>query len=392
MKFLIITPYTPYPPNSGGRMRIWEELRFLSARHELTLVAFYQRVKERNSYQALSQICCRVFLVERPGHPMASDLAAFHSVSDLFQWYTTPEMTRVLQSLQSESFDLVLLHHIFVAQYRDWLNAPAVLEEQNIESSLFQQHAQANDLIAQERTFRQARWLLLRSYETTLWKHFPLRIVVSENDRQEMERRCKAGRTIIVENGINASEIQLLPPPQSRTLLFMGSLDFYANIDAVYFLRETIMPLLWMRDSTLSLVIAGRRPPRAIYELADDPRIQVMADPDDMTAVARTCAITLAPMRIGSGTRVKILHSLALGLPVVTTPRGCEGLAVTDGCELLVRAEPEAFADAVIELLRNHALAERLRRAGRALVETHYDWAKILGKYESELIALANSP
>ncbi len=391
MKLLILSPYTPYPPNSGGRMRIWEELRFLSARHNLTLVAFYQLEPERDSYPALAQICRRVFLVKRPGHPRDSDLAAFHSVSDLFQWYTTPEMTRVLQSLQSESFDLVLLHHIFVAQYHDWFDAPAVLEEQNIESSLFQQHAQANDVTPAERTFRQARWLLLRAYETTLWKQFPLRIVVSEKDKQAMERRCHGGRTFVVENGINTRETKFLPSSESRTLLFMGSLDFYANIDAVFFLRETILPLVWKRDPSVALVIAGRRPPRALYALTDDPRIQLMADPADMTMLARNSALTLAPMRIGSGTRIKILHSLALGRPVVSTPHGCEGLAVTDGCELLVRADPEAFADAIIELLNHHALAERLRRAGRALVETHYDWTKLLGKYEQELMALANS-
>lgn len=388
MKLLLVTPYSPAPPNSGGRMRIWQEVEYLGQRHELTLVAFYQTAQELASQDTLKPFCERHFLVERPTRPHEADLQRLRALDDLFDWYTTPDMLRVLEPLQAETFDAVILHHIFMAHYAKQFRAPVVLEEQNIESEIFRQHAQAVARGLSEHTFRQTRWMLLRQYETAAWKQFPLRVVTSEHDRQEMQRRVPNGKIIVVENGINTRDTPLLPPAATRKILFMGSLDFFPNIDALFYLRDSILPLLKLRDPNSSLVIAGRRPPDTIRALADDPQIQVIANPEDMNEIARNCAVSIVPLRMGSGTRIKILHSLALGLPVVTTTKGAEGLDVQDNLHLLIRDEPQAFADAILQVLDDEALPVRLRAAGRELVERQYDWEPLLARYDAELRAL----
>jgi glycosyltransferase involved in cell wall biosynthesis len=384
MKILVMTPYAPYPPNSGGRIRILDELRFLSQRHEITLVSFYQLEHEYHVRAALDEFCERVFYFPRPERLLDSDKQSFQSIHDLFGWHTTPEMAAVLLALQSEAFDLVILHHIFMAQYKSFFDAPAVLVEHNIESNIFEQHARLVPA-GEERAFRRARQILLRQYETAMWPDFGLRVVTSEHDGQEMARRCRTGHTLVVENGINTLEFAPVEPSPTRTVLFMGSLDFYPNIDALLYLRQSILPRLWERDSKVTLVIAGRRPPRLVQELALEPRIQVIADPPEMRPIVAQAAMTVAPMRIGSGSRIKILQSLAYGLPVVTTARGCEGLHVKDEHEVLIRDTPDEFAQAILRVLDEPQLAHELRQRGRALVETRYESAKILAGYEMAL-------
>jgi glycosyltransferase involved in cell wall biosynthesis len=294
-----------------------------------------------------------------------------------------------LDTLQQEPFDAVILHHVFMAQYREQFDAPAILEEHNIESDIFKQHAQLPHLSPEERTFRQTRWMLLRRYETAQWSRFPRITAVSPQNAAEIRRRSPKSFITVIENGLDVSRIQMLPPSASRTLLFMGSLDFYPNIDAALYLANTILPLIWAQDPGIRLILAGRRPPNMLCDLAADPRIEVIADPPDMTAIARRGSIALAPLRIGSGTRIKILEAFALGIPVVTTSLGCEGLDVTDEKHLLVRDNPEQFAAAALELLNNLALAANLRLAGRRLVEDCYDSNVLFQKLENELHQLA---
>lgn len=241
-----------------------------------------------------------------------------------------------------------------------------------------------------------SRWLLMRNYENEIWPKFPLRVTVSQNDKEELDRRCPTGRTVVIENGINTREVQLVPDGQWRNgskqkILFMGALDFYPNIDCVFYIKETILPKLWQTNPTISLVITGRDPSRAILDFAADPRIEVIANPDDIDAVAGNCYLTIVPMRIGSGTRIKILHSMALGLPVVSTSLGCQGLAVTDGHDILIRDTPDQFVEAIVMLMRDHQLRTQLRTAGRKLVEERYEWTFIFEQLEKEMLALVSS-
>jgi glycosyltransferase involved in cell wall biosynthesis len=211
-----------------------------------------------------------------------------------------------------------------------------------------------------------------------------------------LDRRCPSGRTVVIENGVDTNDARSIPLAKwqqlsPKKILFMGSLDFYPNIDSLYFLKESILPLLWQTDPELRLVVTGRAPSQAILDFGADPRIEVVPDPEDIDAVARDCYLAIVPMRIGSGTRIKILHAMALGLPVVSTSLGCEGLAVTDGEDILVRDAPEAFAEAVVSLRSDPQLTSRLRAAGRNLVEDRYDWTTIFARLEKEIDDLVRS-
>lgn len=402
MRILILTPYAPCPPNSGGRIRIWQEIRYLGVRHKVTLISFYQNREEYDQRDILADYCQRVILVKRPNTLQNVDLQEMKHITEIFQWYSTAEMKQALESVASDHFDVVLFEHIFMAQYHTLFSTFNVLQEHNIESNIFKQLAHLYRNTDPEppqknkNTFRMSRWLLMRNYENEIWPKFPLRFTVSQNDKEELDRRCPTGRTVVIENGINTRETQLIPVEQwqnglKQNILFMGALDFYPNIDCLFYIKESILPRLWQSNPAISLVITGRNPSPAILDFAADPRIEVIADPDDIDAVASKCYLAVVPMRIGSGTRIKILHSMALGLPVVSTSLGCEGLAVKDGQDILIRDAPEQFAEAILMLIQDRHLATQLRIAGRKLVEERYDWTSIFKRLEKEMLALVNS-
>jgi glycosyltransferase involved in cell wall biosynthesis len=403
MKILILTPYAPFPPNSGGRIRIWEQIKYLGQRHDLMLISFYQTQEEYDQHGMLAEYCQRAILVKRPDTLQGSDLQQIQQLTEIFQWYSTPEMNQALESVRSEQFDVVLFEHIFMAQYQALFSTYTILQEHNIESNIFKQLAHlyrssgpTSPQQQKTNTFRMSRWMLIRKYENETWPKFPLRITVSSNDKDELDRRCSTGRTVVIENGINTREVKFIPDEQwrsetARKILFIGSLDFYPNIDCLFYLKETILPKLWQTDPTISLVITGRNPSQTILDFATDPRIEVIANPDDIDAVAKSCYLTVVPMRIGSGTRIKILHAMALGLPIVSTPLGCEGLSVSDGHDILIRDTPKQFAEAILALRADPQLAIQLRTAGRKLVEDQYDWTRMFEQLETEMLALVNS-
>jgi glycosyltransferase involved in cell wall biosynthesis len=168
-------------------------------------------------------------------------------------------------------------------------------------------------------------------------------------------------------------------------------MNYYPNTDGALHLIKSIMPHIWQKDPAVSLCIAGLNPPQVIRDLTTDPRIEVIANFEDMREVAQRCCLTLVPLRLGGGTRIKILDSFALGLPVISTSLGCEGLPVVEGKHILIRDDPKQFANAVLEVISNPIMANNLRTNGRRLVEERYDWEKTFEQLEREMLSLVVS-
>jgi glycosyltransferase involved in cell wall biosynthesis len=242
--------------------------------------------------------------------------------------------------------------------------------------------------VKRDALFWKASWMLMRQYENRIWAEFDLRITVSSLDQEEMDSRCPHGRTIVAENGVNTSENRMLPVNRSKKILFVGTMNYFPNIDGALFMAQSIMPCIWHIDPCIRLCIAGKNMPRQILDLGTDPRIEVIKNPRDIQAVAADCSVSVVPLRLGGGTRIKILEAFALRLPVVSTTKGCEGLAVEDGQHLMIRDDPESFAAAVAMAVNDQVLSAKLRRNGRMLVEERYNWQKIFASAEERMLRL----
>lgn len=385
MKLLLLYLQPPYPPHSGGRIRRWEMLRFLARRHRVTLVYF----DDSNTAEApapLHALCEQVVVVGYPDVPSAQDLELAKQIPHAAKQYWHSVMAQAIQALAPHSFDLVLVDTLYMSVYRDLLPPQTVLLEQNIESQILKQF---------ETTYTKAStasplsaWRMLAMYENRIWKTFPLRVAVSRDDKQEMDRRCSAGRTIVVENGVDLASHPLLPISNEHTLIFTGAFNYFPNRDAAEYAAREIMPRIRQSDPNARLILAGSHPPHELVEQISDPHIEVIGNPSDMTEVAKHASVSIVPLRMGSGTRLKILEAFAWGLPVVSTSIGCSGLDVANECDLLVQDDPEAFAQAVVRLWADPTLYATLRQNARRRAEEGYDWQPILERMDAELLQL----
>jgi glycosyltransferase involved in cell wall biosynthesis len=395
MNILMVTPHSPYPPVSGGRIREWELLNFLAARHTLTLVSFFNTEQEQQGRPELERVCRRVIFCKYLEKPLPAAMKLHRDLPWNLYSYHLPEMRMALERVEPHRFDVVLLETLFLACYRELLPARAVLAEYDIVSQIYKQYAQLWQTrtgaaeVAQARAFWKATALSTEAYENRMWSQFSLRTTVSVKDKAEMDRRCSQGKTIVIENGVNTGTNELLQNDGARTVLLMGTLSYVPNAEAAISLARTIMPLVWRVDPTICLCIAGSNPPAPVLALATDPRIEIQPNPTDMKRIAERAAISVVPLRIGGGTRLKILESLAWGMPVVSTTLGCEGLDVVDGETIVIRDEPQAFADGIVELMTDAARRNKLRCQGRQLVERRYDWQGIFPQLEEALESLS---
>ncbi len=386
-KMLMITPYPTYPPTTGAIARMFHEMKAMGKTYDLTVVSFIFQKGDFCIEKALAEYCQFAITIVMGDCP-----PAILNQPKLIHQYSSERMGKVLDKLSQIPFDFVLTDFIQMAQYHDRFSRSFhILAEHNIESELLRRSAQLQSqreiqhLSSQHSAFKSflggfQEADLLAQYERSLWPKFPLRIVVSEPDREFLEQNCRIGNTIVVSNGIDTKTIFPLPDNPIRIVLFIGTLSYYPNIDGVQYFVQEILPLIWESEPSVQFWIAGAEPPQAMLDLALDQRIKVIANPKDMTEVAKQCCMTVVPLRIGSGTRIKILHGMALGLPIVTTSLGCEGIAVTDGTELWVRDRPKDFAAATLELLKDADRRQSFRQQGRELVEQHYDWAAIFAE------------
>jgi len=292
----------------------------------------------------------------------------------------TLKMRDAIQAIPTEDFDVAIMEQIFLAPYRKLIKAPTILSEQNIESSLLAQTASI-PFYGQltpgfEDPAKQAE--LLRQYEDEVWPEFPWRMAVSERERSIIQQRAKRGETWLVENGIDVDLSLKVARPDTNNVLFTGMLAYYPNIDAIMYLWEEIWPRILRLSPSAKLIVAGRAPSDDIAALARHGGFKLIANPDDMRSIATECSVSICPLRIGSGTRLKILEAMAFGLPVVSTSVGCDGLAVEDERDLLVSDDPAEFGFAVHRVLNDAQLWRKLHDNGRRLVTERYRWDTVL--------------
>jgi tetratricopeptide (TPR) repeat protein len=401
LKILMITPYPPYPPQKGGgSIRMFEQIKYFGSRHHLTVVSYIFDDRDEIIEQQLAQYCDFAVMVKL-GVPMQPDRG---DRQHQLYFQTTWNMWKILEQFSQIDFDVVLFDFIFSTTYHSlFSDRLTVLNEHNIESKLLQQCTDA-DVVRQIETLApqidavkcfvnpERESQLLATYENQTWSKFSLRTVVSNDDRQELASRCQTGKTIVIKNGIDIQTITLVDNSNSSKILYMGTMVYYPNIDAVLYFVEQIFSKI-KKHIDLTFCVAGNQPPTILENLAvPNSRIEVIANPKDMSEIAKDCMISVVPLRLGGGTRIKILHSMAMGLPVVSTSLGCEGLEVIDGVHLLIRDDPEEFARAILQLYNDASLRNELRKNGRNLVEQKYDWQSIFAEYEREILAQIRSP
>ncbi|GIV89212.1 MAG: glycosyl transferase family 1 [Chloroflexus sp.] len=393
MRILMLSPYPPYPPHSGGALRIYHLLRGLVNRYSVTLLTFAPDAAAIAALQPL-RVLAQVDVVRGPPPRSLAQrvlTTLFSPLPDMaLRNASTPYATKLAELLTRTQFDAVLAESIEMAPYL--LQAArrgfyTILDEFNAEY-LLQRRAALNDLRRLPRptaliggSYSLIQWLKLAIFERRVLETAQRVLVVSPEDAAALRRLAPRARLELVPNGVDCSHFAppTTPPPSSHDLVFIGTLDYRPNVDAVLWFAHEVLPLIRAQLPDMRLRLIGRRPHRAVAALHDGETVIVTGEVTDTRPALASAAAVVIPMRIGGGSRLKLLEALAMAAPVVCTTMGAEGIpGLRDGEHLLLADTPAAMAQAVLRLVIDRSLAWQLGQAGRAFVCAHYDWSQIV--------------
>jgi glycosyltransferase involved in cell wall biosynthesis len=394
VKIAFLTPYVAWPLDHGGRIRTHHLLRAVAASHDVLNLAVARTPGERGDAEALATIGIRV----RPGLLRAPDMrlpgnrlrkwmsVAAGRSSLPGRWWSREFAALVAEEASRERFDLAVVDTPWMDAYRAALGPlPYVACAQNVEADVLLEAARAESGLARAVNERDARLFLRR--EAAFLAGAAAAVAVSGEDAARIRELAPAVRVAVVENGVDVDRLAVLPPAgPDGPLLFVGSFDYPANVDAARFLATSVLPAVRARVGPTTAILAGRAPPPEVHALGAVAGIEVTGTVADVVPHYARASVVVVPIRTGGGSRLKILEALALGRPVVTTTAGARGLDVRPGVHVLVADTPEAFAAALLKLRAEPELPPRLVRAGRAFVEERHAWPSIERRF-AELIA-----
>lgn len=392
LNVLVLDEFLPFPPDAGKAIRTWNLLKPLARRHSITLLCHGDALDPQINFakQKLESIGVRVLLAgalpDLSGTKLYAHLLG-NCVSPLpysVAKHTTAAFTAKLSSLlQQEHFDLVHCEWTPYANYMLPANGiPFVIDAHNVETLIWKRRSQ-NSQNPAGRLFFAHQALKMRSFEQRAFSAAKCVASVSSIESSAIAE-WGAQRAEVVHNGV---DLESFPPSygeRSNEFLFLGSLDWFPNQDAIAYLTEHLVPRIRRVRPDAIFRVVGRRPsPQLRRDLELVGGVHLSPDVDDVRPFLRSAAALVVPLRIGGGTRIKILEAMASGCPVVSTSIGCEGLDVQDGRDILVGDRDADFAEACIRLLDHRQMAVRLGQAGRELVERSYSWSSAAAKLDT---------
>ncbi len=387
MRILFLSWWWPYPANNGSKIRIYNLIKQLAAAHEVTLLSFAETDEATPEQIAhMESFCHKVEVAAKPHYNPGSVRAVLGYFSrwprNLIDVYD-PLLAARVQHLAGEA-DVLIASQQQMLRYLDAApHLPAILEEVEVTGSYNRVEQAAG-------TSRRLRaQLTLFKVETTLRTLFQRGVamtVVSEAERDFLRPFARADSHIaVIPNGVDTCSNQPDDTqPVPNKLIYPGAVTYSANYDAVAWFIHEVLPLVRQRIPNVQFVVTGGTGSVDVRDLAAQPGVTFTGYLPEVAPAVRSSWATVVPLREGGGTRLKILESMALGTPVISTRKGAEGLNVHPGTDILIADEPEALAEMVCTLLNDRALRERLARAGREMVEREYDWS-IIGRQLVEL-------
>ena len=383
MKILFLSPTVPFPLTDGGRIRVFNLLKQIAEKSDVTLLALETQPTDADGVTELQQLGIQVHLV--PNAPTLPRVS-FGTLVNAFRKrqpitvarYDLPVYRQKFRELvATKNFDLVHYEMFHTAQFRTEVDLPSVLSQQNVDSAIWRRLCgeTANPF------YKFAYWtqqLAFQRYERVLSPKFDAVTCTSDIDAAVFQRHCAADTIEIIPNGVDVTHYQ--PDFTSEApahLIYIGSMDWYPNEDAVAFFADEVLPGIQDKVPDVQFSIVGGNPSARVQKLTAREGVVVTGRVPEIKPYFAEATVFVVPLRIGSGTRLKILEALAMAKAIVSTSVGAEGLDLKDGEEIFIADEPTAFADAVTRLLTDASLRRTVGENGRARVEQDYDWRSI---------------
>jgi glycosyltransferase involved in cell wall biosynthesis len=397
MKILFISTWFPYPLDNGSRIRVYHLLKGLSQKHSVDLVSFLPPERRIENPHSLFSWLNQVAVIRRDPFwrdPRQGFTAHFSTVPrDILRSYS-PEMDRLVKDTCAQTeYQVVIASVLNAAPYAlRAVQTPKLLEEHNFTTRWMEERYQSQKKILR-RFYGWVTWRKCLGYERKLYPQFQGVSMVSEQDRLAVHKAIPwyPGQLDVIPNGVDlGTRSPGTSEPKPDTLIFNGSVTYSANHEAMRFFTSQVLPIIWIKRPEVHLTITGRTDDADITWVPKDDRIRVTGFLEDVRQPVADSWLAIAPLLDGGGSRLKILEAMALGVPVVATSKGAEGLDVIPGEHILIADSPESFAHACLNLLENREQRQQLACNARLLVEANYDWQQISHRFCSLVEEIAH--
>lgn len=382
MRVLFLSRWFPAPLNNGSKLRVFNLLRGLSGQHEVDLLAFADQPEIDLHDPKLRALCADIQAVPwKPFDPGSLQaLSGFfdpapRSVRDTF---SSVMAQHIQQATQTKPYDCIVASQVeSAAYYRFYRGIPALFDEVEV-GVPYEKVTRART--AWQRFRAGLTWAKQRRYLAELLQNFQVCTVVSARERELLRAAVPAHQEIeVIPNCVSVLDYNcVVDSYHSSSLIFTGSFRFQPNYDAMVWFINEVYPRIQAQIPDVRLTITGDEAGKPLPEI---PNVVRTGFVQDIRPLIAQSAVSIAPIFQGGGTRLKILEAMALHTPVVATAKGAEGLDVEPNRHLLIADTPEVFADAVIRLLRDLQLRQRLVENAYELVSTQYDWDAVLPRF-----------
>jgi len=390
MNILFLSTKLPYPPLSGAKIRDFNLIKQISKKHKIILVSFIQDEKEKENLKFLKPYCQIIKVIKERGKInlfISFVISLFSRKPFTIAKYYSPKMKQLIKKIFDDNkIDLIHCGHLHMAQYVENLKGmPKVLDEHNIEYFLIKRYIDKQKNIFKKAFVFLMQYLKLARYEPAIAQKFEHCLVVSEVDKRNLKMISSNASASVVPNGVDIDFYKKNEETkiEQNSLVFTGAMNWFPNEDAILYFYDEIWSHIKKEIDNLCLYIVGCNPSNKITNLSkQEKNIIVTGYVDDVRPYIAKSSVYIVPLRIGGGSRLKILEALSMGKAVVSTSIGCEGLNVTDNENILIADFPKEFARKTLILLRNKELCQKLGNNGRRLVESFYSWKNIYKKLD----------
>lgn len=394
MKLLLLTHRVPYPPNRGDRIRAYHLLKFLAARHEVSLACLADEPIELPAENELRRLTCRLSIVPQAayGKWIQAALAFTRGQTATSGLFASAQLSETIEHWAAkDNFDAVIAYCSSMAPYAFLpvlSETPKLVDLVDVDSQKWMDYA--NRAQGLKRLLYGIEGRRLRAYENRLTQEASALTLVSEAEAELFRTICPNNRTHAVLNGVDLEYFSFEEPSQQVrpfSCVFVGALDYGANIDALEWFCSAVWPEVKRLEPQASLELVGRCPTKAIQKLAESSGVTLAADVPDVRPYLRRSAIAIAPLRIARGIQNKVLEAMSFGKPVIATTGAAAGLHCEAGIHFVEADSPQAWIAALQRLWASESERSRLSSAGRKYVEMHHSWESTLGPWERLLFA-----
>jgi glycosyltransferase involved in cell wall biosynthesis len=394
-RLLFLCQTLPYPPDSGVTTRSYNVLRLLAQEFDVTALCFYRRRLASKDLQvsrrALEEYA-KVQVFEIPQEHSRARLAWDHvrsfvgrRVYTRYAYESVPFRAALRHTLSETQFDIVHVDSLDLSDYLPVVKSlPTVCVHHNVESRLLERRAERESSFARRYYLRHQAALMAKE-EREWCPRVDLNVVVSSADARLLLDRAPNSTPTVVPNGVDVDKFRPAetdspsPGGVACEVVSIGGVEWFPNRDALEFFASEILPLLREKRSEVSVRWIGRASSEEREHYRDRCAMDLTGYVDDVRPHLRAGQCFVVPLRVGGGTRLKILTAWALGKAVVSTSIGCEGLHAVHGENIMIGDTPREFARAVLRVLEDRALRQQLGEQARHTAEQEYSW-KVIGR------------